>query len=796
MVVGATQMRNIMPTDVRDLGITATNLIPTSTHWGNYRLESRNGRVVAVHHYETDTNPTPIAQSLLDAQDPACRVPAPMVRRGWLQARWKSEGEGRGREPFVRVDWDTALDLAADALKHAIGTAGNESIYGGSYGWASAGRFHHAQGQLKRFLNLIGGYVHARTSYSAGAAEVIVPHVLGMPFQTLMVQAPTVDDIARETDLVVCFGGIALKNTQVMNGGLGAHTAGSKLNRLARSNTQFVNMSPLQEDMADDVGAEWWPCRPNSDVAIMLGLAHTLYSEGLHDRGFLDRYCIGFERFLPYLTGRTDGQPKDADWAAAVAEIPAGDIRNLARRMAGGRTLLGISWSLQRAEYGEQSYWMITLLAAMLGQIGLPGGGVAYGYGSVHNIGFAGRRQPAFRTAAMNQGTPPLNRYIPVSRIAEMLENPGGAFDYNGERLEYPDIKVILWAGGNPFHHHQDLNRLRRAWARPETIIVSDPFWTATARHADIVFPCTVPLERNDFALGRADCFITPMLRAAEPLGESRCDFEIFSALAQRFGKASAFTEGRDEMAWVEALYETTRENADRTGVTLPPFEEFWAGEQLCFEDQIEEQEFILEAFRRDPVANPLRTPSGRIELFSETIASFGYEDCPGYPVWHEKVEWLGGVRAGQYPLHLISNQPKTRLHSQLDHAVTSRDAKRHGREVVRINPADAAARGIENGDVVRLFNDRGACLAAAVTNEGIRPGVIELPTGAWYDPEDPTREDSLEVHGNPNVLTRDAGTSRIAQGPTAHSCLVEVESHSAPLPDIRVFRQPEIVEG
>ncbi|MCY4564578.1 MAG: molybdopterin-dependent oxidoreductase, partial [Gammaproteobacteria bacterium] len=236
-------------------------LTPTSTHWGNYLLESRNDRVVAVHHYVADRNPTPIGQSLLDSQDPACRVPAPMVRRGWLQARWQAGGGGRGREPFVRVDWDTALDLAADALRHAIDAGGNESIYGGSYGWASAGRFHHAQGHLKRFLNLIGGFVHSRTSYSAGAAEVIVPHILGMPFGSLMVQAPTIADIARETDLVVCFGGIALKNTQVTDGGLGAHSATDQLQGLVGSNTHFVNVSPLKEDMADFVGADWWACR-------------------------------------------------------------------------------------------------------------------------------------------------------------------------------------------------------------------------------------------------------------------------------------------------------------------------------------------------------------------------------------------------------------------------------------------------------------------------------------------------------------------------------------------------------
>jgi len=140
-----------------------------------------------------------------------------MVRQGYLEQRWNSDGNGRGREPFVPVDWDTALDLAAEALQDAIANDGNESIYAGSYGWASAGRFHHAQGQLKRFLNLIGGFVHSRTSYSAGAAEIIVPHVLGMSFFSLMREAPTVADIVAHTDLVVCFGGIALKNTQVMD---------------------------------------------------------------------------------------------------------------------------------------------------------------------------------------------------------------------------------------------------------------------------------------------------------------------------------------------------------------------------------------------------------------------------------------------------------------------------------------------------------------------------------------------------------------------------------------------------
>ena len=189
-------------------------------------------------------------------------------------------------------------------------------------------------------------------------------------------------------------------------------------------------------------------------------------------------------------------------------------------------------------------------------------------------------------------------------------------------------------------------------------------------------------------------------------------------------------------------------------------------------------------------------TPSGRIELYSETIAGFGYDDCHGHPRWYDKQESLGSPRAVDYPLHLISNQPRTRLHSQYDHGVTSRKAKIRGREAARMHPADAASRGIHDGDVVRLFNDRGACLAGVHLTESIRPGVIELATGAWYDPLDPQQYHSLEVHGNPNVLTRDAGTSKLAQGPSAHSCLVQMERFDDPLPAIKIFGQPSTVNN
>jgi biotin/methionine sulfoxide reductase len=492
--------------------------------------------------------------------------------------------------------------------------------------------------------------------------------------------------------------------------------------------------------------------------------------------------------------GEPDGQVKDADWAETLSEVSAETIRELARELARERSLIGISWSLQRQEYGEQTWWMITTLGAMLGHMGLPGGGIGYGYGCIHNMGFGGRKVPTYRMGAfgleIGERSDPKGAFIPVARHADMLNNPGARYEYNGQTLTYPDIRLIYWAGGNPFHHHQDLNELRRAWHKPETVIVNESFWTATARHADIVFPTTTSLERSDIGGSSYDDYISPMRPAVGRFGEARHDYEIFSALAERLGFAQEFTLGRDEMAWVQHLYEVTRDSAAKKDVELPAFEDFWFGEQLYVGDQLPDAEFMLERYRRDPGKHPLKTPSGKIEIFSETIAGFGYDDCQGHARWYDRKEWLGGERSATYTLHMMSNQPKTRLHSQYDHGITSRKHKIKDRERARLNEKEAGRRGLVDGDVIRVYNERGACLAGLEVSEDIRDGVLELPTGAWFDPQEVGGQ-SLEVHGNPNVLTPDMGTSSLAQGCSAHSCLVEVEKFEGTLPEVRVFQQP-----
>ncbi len=459
--------------------------------------------------------------------------------------------------------------------------------------------------------------------------------------------------------------------------------------------------------------------------------------------------------------------------------------------MAAKRTLINTNWSLQRGDHGEQPFWMTVVLAAMLGQIGLPGGGFGFGYGSMGNIGNPRRPVPA---PMLSAGENPCDSWIPVARISDTLLNPGASYDFDGKQRTYPDIRFIYWCGGNPFHHHQDLNRLVEAWRRPETIIVNEPWWTATAKFSDIVLPSTTTLERNDIGATSRDRFILAMEQTIEPVGEARHDYDIFRGLAQRLGTEAAFTEDRDEADWLRHLYDRARQRAAERDVTLPSFDTFWRDGHV--EVPQPDDPFVLFAdYRADPDLFRLSTPSGRIEIFSEAIESFGYDDCPGHPAWLEPVEWLGGDVATRYPLHMISNQPRTRLHGQMDNGKISRESKVQDREPVWIHPDDAATRGLTDGDVARVFNDRGELLAGVVVTAEVREGVVQLSTGAWYDPADASATGSLDKHGNPNVLTLDKGTSRLGQGPIAHSTLVEIEKYESALPPVTAFKPPPIVE-
>jgi biotin/methionine sulfoxide reductase len=778
---------------------------PNTSHWGAFQVRAEPGGDVTVIPHPDDPAPSPLLGNIAGGLRHATRVTRPAIRQGWLH-----DGPGptarRGRDPFVEVEWDTALDLLARELRRVRATHGNEAIFGGSYGWASAGRFHHAQSQLHRFLGIFGGYTSSRNTYSYGTSQVLLPHLVGDT--NLLQGASSWPSIVANTELIVAFGGIPEKNVYVTPGGVTTHGVPGYLAELAARGTAVVLISPMRSDLPEHLDAQWHPVIPGTDVALMLGLAHTLVAEDLHDKAFLDRCCAGYDTFERYLLGETDGVPKDAAWAGPVCGIEPEAIRELARRMAAARTLVTVTWSLQRARHGEQPVWAGLALAAMLGQIGLPGGGFGHGYGSMGDVGSTG---PVVQLPTFRQGRNPVRTFIPVARIADMLLKPGAEYDYDGGRYTYPDIRLVYWAGGNPFHHHQDLGRLRTAFGRPDTIVVHEPHWTASARHADIVLPVTTSLEREDVGSGRRDTHLIAMHRAVPPVGQARDDYEVLAGLAQRLDCCDAFTEGRTARQWLEHLYGDWREAMLGGGHQVPEFEDFWAAGELRLPEG-RPRGPLFGTFREDPVRFPLRTPTGKIEITSATVTGFGYDDCPGHPVWLEPDEWLGSPLARRFPLHLIANQPGTRLHSQLDVGATSQRAKVAGREALQLHPEDAAARGIGPGDVVRVFNDRGACLAGAVLTSSIRRGVVRLPTGAWFDPvpdasepdasePDASEPDASEpgapplcAHGNPNVLTADIPSSRLSQGCAGQHALVEVERLAGPPPPVTVGSPPPLI--
>lgn len=760
--------------------MTASNIL---THWGPFLVRGDGDRVTEVTGHPSDPDPSALGQSLRQTHE--CRVKNPSIRSSWLESGPGARPEHRGIDPFVEVSWDEALDLVTHELVRVRNNFGHSAIFGGSYGWGSAGRFHMPGSQTTRFFRHFGGCTDSWGTYSSSAAEGIIPYIFGMSYLEAMAQGTSWSVIADHTELFVSFGGLRLSNTQVSYGGQGPHRTRGWMKHCFDNGVEFVNVSPIRDDIDASFCPHWVHPIPGTDVALMAALIHTLAVERLHDETFLTTHCQGWEELEAYILGKNDGTPKSADWASEITGLTSKSIRELARKMASKRTLVNVTFAVQRQDHGEQVYWMAIALTAVLGQIGLPGGGFSFPFGSAGNPGGGQppKRIPGCRIPKRPEGCPTIS----VSRITELLEaSPGDQYEHNGQILTYPDTRLVYWCGGNIYHHHQDLNRLNRAWRRPETIVVHEPYWTPMAKRSDIVLPATTPLERSD--LGHAETMLLAMQPVVRAFGSSRDDYTIYSALAARLGFGEAFTEGRTANEWVQYLYEEFRKKNN----WAPDYETFKEAGTIYHNmaPMGQPRQVFLEEFRDHPVANPLSTPSGRIELYSKTIADYKYQDCAGHPAWFEPFERLGTPAAQRHSLHLVSNQPKGKLHGQLDHGESSMLEKVDGREVCRLHPTDAVVRNISNGDCVRIFNDRGACLAIAQLTESIMPTVIQLSTGAWYDP------DKLGVckHGNPNVLTRDKGTSQISQGPSAHTCLVEVELFEEQPPSVSAFDPPQFI--
>lgn len=781
--------------------------ILTAARWGILKASVKNGKIVKSAPWKiTSKIPNTLQNTMADLVYNT-RVKAPMVRKSYLADPDNPKPELRGLDEWVEVKYEDAIKLVARELKKTREQKGASSVFAGSYGWQSTGNVHVSRTLLHRFMNLSGGFTGVTGDYSTGAAQVIMPYVTG---SNQVYEQQTSWPVVLENSKVVVFWGLNPISTLRVAWTSSDEQGFKYFEQLKNSDKEIIIIDPIKTVSGKyfEGKARWIAPRPNTDVAMMLGMAQHLYSQGKYDKEFLQNYTVGFEKFVPYLTGQSDGVAKTPEWASEICGIGADVIKELAIKFYENRTMIMAGWGIQRAHHGEQAHWMIVTLCAMLGQIGLAGGGFGFSYhyanggaptcaggviGGMNAASVGVVKDGKFLGLAQDQkqGGEAAQAWLvntakvafPLARIADVLLNPGKTIDANGAKITYPKIDFIYWVGGNPIVHHQDTNTNIKAWRKPRTIVVNEIYWTPTAKMADIVFPTTTEYERNDITMSGdySNMHIIPMKQVVAKQHGAKDDYQIFTDLCKAYaeGLAEAYTDGgKTEMDWIKEFYEgaASAVNANTAlGIQMPSFEQWWEkNEPTEFYETPESAAYVsFEDFRNDPVLEALGTPSGLIEIYSDTIAAMNYKDCGAHPMWFEPVEWLG-MKDKPAKFHLLSLHPLDRLHSQQSNTSNRKRYAVADREPVLINTEDAKELGIKQGDLVRVYNARGEILAGANVSDDIMRGVVQIFEGAWYDPN----AEGLCKNGNPNVLTIDLPTSELANGNISHTALVNIEPY------------------
>ncbi len=738
--------------------------VPSAGQAGAFWAMVEKGRMTkAIPRTEFDPRPTKmISEGIVSRTYHETRVEYPYVRKSYLEG-YKSGNVKpwlRAKDEFVRVDWDTALGLVSRAILETIEEHGNEGIFSTSYGgWAHGGVLtpNVLQG---RFFNLIGGASVTVGDFSGGAGQVIMPHVLGD--MEVYSRQTSWWQVLKNTEVFVLIGTDPHKNGRA-EGGTTDHSMFPRWELIKEAGVKFISINPQKTTTDEWLDARWMKIIPNTDTALFLGMSHYVYANGLHDKEFLKSHTVGWEPFIEYLMGKEDGVEKDISWASNITGMSQNTIRYLAELCAKKRTQLAGSWAIQRGQHGEMAYWAITAFSAMTGQIGLPGGGVGFSWhwGQGGAL-FAQARAPG----GIPQGRNRVVGICPASRLNEMLLNPGKEFTRNGGTFNFPDVHMIYNAGNNFASHQQDTNELLKAMTKVKTVVCQDPWWTASAQFADIILPATSTVERDEISSGGtySKDKVYAMKKIIEPVGESLDDFEIFRRLAVIFDIEENFTNGKTRQEIIEESYDksTASEHMD--------FEEFWETGVARVPQPQEEFEWVRHgAFREDPEKNPLPTPSGKVEIFSQAIADMNIPDCPPMPTWIEPDEYLGNAEEGS--VHVVSPHPYNRIHSQFAQSDLREELNVQDREFLLINADDAFDNGIEDGDLVELYNDRGSVIVGARVNDNIMRGVVSLYEGAWVSFDSQGRCNSGAI----NVLTSSRPSSGLSQATTANTCIAKM---------------------
>ncbi|AKV59096.1 dimethyl sulfoxide reductase [Corynebacterium riegelii] len=694
----------------------------------------------------------------------------------------RKPGTKRGDGEWVEISWEQALDEIADKMKGLLAQYGNESIYlaygTGTIGATIARSWPPVETPFARFMNLIGGYLNHYADYSTAQITAAYPYHYGS-----WVTSNSLDDV-KNSKLQVMFGNNPLETR--MSGG-GETFVTQQIKR--KHGVKTIVVDPRYSETAVGLGDEWVPIRPGTDAAFIAGIAHVLIQESLHDQEFLDKYCVGFDEahmpegapahasYRSYIEGKgPDGIEKTPEWAARVCGVPAQKIRQLAREMAAAKpTAITQGWGPQRHANGENQARAVFTLAAMLGQIGIPGGGTGAREGSASlpmtypfNTQYENPVETAISVAMWTQA---------VDHGAEMTATKDGV--RGKDKLDVPIKMIWSYAGNTNTNQHGDVNRtieLLRDDTKAELIVVSDIQMTVSARYADYVLPDCSTAEQTDLiqqgSAGNLEYTILAS-QAIDPLYNCRPIYDVVADLADRFGVKDKFTEGRTQEEWVRYTLDQSRKEIPE----LPSYEELkergvWRREGKSV--------IALEDFRKDPEAHPLETPSGKIEIFSSELhemakvwefdAAVVGDKLTALPEYVETWEGAEAAAASDtYPLQVIGHHTKGRTHSSYANVDWLRDDAHP--QILWINPIDAQARGIRNDDNVYAYNDRGRIRSIARVTPRIAPGVISVPQGSWFNPQD----GGVDIGASVNTLTS-WHPSPLAKGNAQHTAICQVE--------------------
>ena len=753
----------------------------------------RDGRIVRL---ETDDRPDTIAAPQLRA----CVRGRSYLRRQYhpdrLTKPLKRDGR-RGSGEFHEISWDEALDEVASQLERVKRKYGNSALFV-PYGTGSYNQLNGSH-VARRLLNLYGGCLGIYNSYSWAATNLATPTVYG----TLVTGNQRQDWL--NAKYIIMWGW----NPAEMRDG----TNSDYFIKLARQNgARVICIDPRHSLSAAALADEWIPIRPGTDTAMMSAMAYVMLTEQLYDAEFVRTHCVGFdstqmpvegvESYNDYILGTQDGVPKTPQWAEAITAIPAETIVRIAREYATIKpSVLYQGYGMQRRAYGEQVVRAGCVLAAITGNVGVPGGW-ASGLGLQAPDG--GGLWTVFPT-----GENPIKATIPVFLWTEAVLRGKSMTQADGirgvEKLDN-DIKLIYAVATNCLiNQHADINRtaeILRDESRVEFIAVQDNFLTPTGRFADIILPACTQFEtwgvEDGWKYGD-EVILQPKL--VEPLGESKSDYQICADLAERLGIGDEFTEGRDEMEWAKFCMDEFRRIRF---LELPFFEEFIEKDLGAWTRPAEKPAIAFEDFRRDPEKYPLKTLSGKIEIFSKQLYDLNNpEEIPPIPKYIQ--EWESpfpfrceegdsltkqasvkqesqtyeeiaspppASRNERYPLQAIGHHTLHRVHSTHDNNDWLEEAFP---QRVFINPLDAAERNIEDGDQVKVYNGRGALILPCRITPRILPGVIDIPQGAWYEPD----ENGVDRGGSINMLTSHHWTP-FAYGTAQHTIMVQVEKIEA----------------